>query len=128
MNRSKLKEINLEYKKNIELRRNNSGKREVLVCGGTGCHSNKSSEIIDLLRYEIKKNNLDINVIMVGCLGLCSNGTVIIIKPDNVFYHTAKLSDIDEIINSHLINNTVVDRLLYHDKNKIIPKLSDIPF
>ncbi len=128
MNRSKLNEIKNEYKEIINSRIKNNGKREILVCGGTGCHSNKSSEIIDLLRYEIKKNKLDINVIMVGCLGLCSNGTIVIVKPDNVFYCMVKLSDIDEIVNSHLINNCVVSRLLYHNNDKVIPKLEDIPF
>ncbi len=128
MNRSRLIEINNEYKKIIESRIKNNGKREILVCGGTGCLSNKSVEIAELLRYEIKKQNLNIDVLMIGCLGLCANGTVIIVKPDNVFYNAAKLSDIDEIVDSHLIHNVKVERLLYHDKEKVISKLEDIPF
>ena len=131
MDLTKLKEIKKKYLPEINLRKNTplNGKREILVCGGTGCHSNSSNEIIELFKYEIKKRNIpDVSVIMVGCLGLCSKGPVIIIKPDDVFYSMAKLSDIDEIITEHLENNHVVERLLYKLDGKIIPKLEEIPF
>ncbi len=131
MDKKKLEEIRKEYQEKLAVRldKNFKGARkQVLICGGTDCHSNKAGEIIDLFRYEIKKQKLDIDVIMVGCLGLCSKGPVIIIKPDDILYTMTKLSDVDEIIDSHLKNDKVVERLLYKENNKVIPKLEDIPF
>ena len=132
MNEKKLIDLKTKYQKELEVRLSDNYKgkeREILVCGGTGCHSKKSQEIIDLLKYEIKNKKIEnTRVIMVGCLGLCSKGPVIIVKPDNVFYTSSTLNDIDEIINSHLINNKIVERLLYKEKDKVISKLENIPF
>lgn len=131
MNRVKINEIKKEYFNKIKIRFNheNNGQRHILVCGGTGCHSNHSSEIIDLFKQYIQEKKIDnVEVIMVGCLGLCSKGPVIIIKPDNVFYSMATCSDIEEIVNEHLINNRIVERLLCKYDDKLIPKLEDIPF
>ena len=46
----------------------------VLVCGGTGCSSSNSQEIMRRLEEEIKKKGLDkeVNVVCTGCFGLCS--------------------------------------------------------
>ena len=44
-------------------------KRNVLVCGGTGCTSSHSDRLVDKLNEEIKANGLekDVQVIMTGC-------------------------------------------------------------
>ncbi len=47
-----------------------------------------------------------------GCLGRCDQGPVIVIYPDNVWYTYVDQEDIDEIIDRHLLNGEVVDRLL----------------
>ena len=50
-----------------------------------------------------------------GCMGRCEEGPVIVIYPDNIWYRYEQLSDIDEIIDQHLIQNRVVERLLLAD-------------
>jgi len=47
-----------------------------------------------------------------GCLGRCKEGPIIVIYPDNVWYTYHSIEDIDEIIDSHLINGDKVNRLL----------------
>ena len=90
--------------------------RELLVCGGTGCHSSESAEIIDALNAKLKEKKLDqVTVYQVGCFGFCAQGPIVKVMPDNVFYVKVKLSDIDELIETHLINNKHVDRLLFED-------------
>jgi len=44
----------------------------VLICGGTGCTSSGSAQVIDALEKELKKNDLEneIKVIRTGCFGL----------------------------------------------------------
>ena len=63
-------------------------KTYILVCGGTGCTSNHSWEIMDELRRLIdaagKKD--DIEIIQTGCQGLCAKGPIMVVHPGNVFY------------------------------------------
>ena len=51
-------------------------KRQVLVCGGTGCTSSGSKKILEVLENEIKSNGLenDVHIVRTGCFGLCSLG------------------------------------------------------
>ncbi len=46
-----------------------------------------------------------------GCLDRCAEGPVIVVYPDEVWYTYADQGDIDEIIEQHLMNNQVVERL-----------------
>ena len=50
----------------------------VLVCGGTGCTSSNSEQIIERLKEEIKAQGLEkeVNVIRTGCFGLCALGPI----------------------------------------------------
>ena len=59
----------------------------VLVCGGTGCSSSNSQEIIQRLEEEIKKKGLEkeVNVVRTGCFGLCSLGPVVAVYPKVLF-------------------------------------------
>lgn len=50
-----------------------------------------------------------------GCLGRCSLGPCIVVYPEGVWYHYDSIADIDEIIQNHLVNNTVVQSLLIED-------------
>ena len=54
----------------------NNGKRSVTICGGTGCLSSKSAEILEEFKKQIKEKNLEdkVDVNMVGCFGFCSQG------------------------------------------------------
>ncbi|WP_058483113.1 (2Fe-2S) ferredoxin domain-containing protein [Legionella spiritensis] len=47
-----------------------------------------------------------------GCLGRCSLGPCLVIYPEGTWYSYSSCEDIDEIIETHLINNTTVTRLL----------------
>lgn len=47
-----------------------------------------------------------------GCLGRCQEGPALVIYPDNIWYTYTSEADIDEIIDSHLVNGEKVTRLL----------------
>ena len=105
--------------------------KEILVCGGTGCTSSNSKEIIEKLNETIKNENLEneVKVIRTGCFGLCAKGPVVIVRPENTFYAHVRVSDVDEIINSHIKEGKIVERLLVReDDNKVIEKLDDLNF
>jgi (2Fe-2S) ferredoxin len=46
-----------------------------------------------------------------GCLDRCEEGPVLVVYPDATWYTYVDNSDIDEIIDSHLVGGKVVDRL-----------------
>lgn len=46
-----------------------------------------------------------------GCLGRCGEGPVIVVYPEETWYTYVDIEDIDEIIDSHLVGNKVVERL-----------------
>ena len=89
----------------------------VLVCGGTGCTSSHSNEIIEKLESEIAAKGLqdEIKVIKTGCFGLCALGPIMIVYPEGCFYSEVKVEDIPEIVEEHLLKGRMVTRLLYEE-------------
>ena len=111
----------------------NPKKREILVCGGTGCTSSDSIQIIENLRDEIKKAGLEdiAEVHLTGCFGFCTKGPIAKVYPDNVFYTQVKPEDASEIVQSHLVNHKVVERLLFKEPtldHKKVEKHDDMSF
>lgn len=140
-----LKEIRDRHRKELALRMNeahqiavtHSGEahrrtREVLVCGGTGCTSSGSRRIIERLKEEIRKRELesDVKVIMTGCFGLCALGPIMIVYPEGAFYSRVQEENIPEIVEEHLLKGNVVTRLLYQEtvKGNLVLPLQDTPF
>ena len=89
----------------------------VLICGGTGCTSSGSQELISLFEQQLKEKNLDkeIKVVRTGCFGLCAAGPVVIVYPDGTFYSRVKPENVEEIVNEHLIKGRQVQHLIYVD-------------
>jgi NADP-reducing hydrogenase subunit HndC len=89
----------------------------VLVCGGTGCTSSGSQQIILKLRDELENQGLsnEVSVVQTGCHGLCALGPIMIVYPDAAFYALVKEEDIPEIVEEHLLKGRPVQRLLYDE-------------
>ena len=126
-----------EYKPILDLRENHTDaipdKRDILVCGGTGCTSSESLLIIEKLKEEIKKVGLEDHAMvhLTGCFGFCAMGPIVKVYPDNVFYVHVKPDDAEEIVNSHIARNEVVERLLFEEPAldyKKVQKHEDMQF
>jgi len=89
----------------------------VLVCGGTGCTSSGSQQIMEALKEELRSAGLEneVSVVQTGCHGLCALGPIMIVYPDASFYSMVKIEDIPEIVQEHLLKGRVVTRLLYQE-------------
>ena len=89
----------------------------VLVCGGTGCTSSHSEQIIERLKEEIKAQGLEseVNVIRTGCFGLCALGPIMVVYPEGAFYSRVTPEDVPEIVSEHLLKGRIVKRLLYQE-------------
>ncbi|MBQ9709958.1 MAG: NADH-quinone oxidoreductase subunit NuoF [Clostridia bacterium] len=93
----------------------NVEERTVLVCGGTGCTSGKSKIIYKEFKDQVAALGLSekVRVIMTGCFGLCALGPVVIVYPEGAFYSQVQPEYVSEIVDSHIVNNTVLTKYLY---------------
>lgn len=96
-------------------------KKSLLVCNGSSCQKAMNIDLVQHINEKLKEYNLDheINAILSVCFNKCSIGPNIIVYPDNVEYSTVTKDDIDDIIIEHLLNNRIVDRLVYNEINEI---------
>ena len=83
--------------------------------GESCCKDHKASELQTYAKERTAalglKGKGSVRVNKAGCLGRCDDGPVIVVYPDNVWYTYVDKEDIDEIIDSHLVNGRVVQRL-----------------
>lgn len=104
----------------------------VLVCGGTGCHSSNSDKIKEKMEDRIKEKGLEneVKVVMTGCFGLCESGPNVVVYPEGVFYSHVKLSDVDEIVDEHLLKGRIVKRLLFKEavEENVIKSVNEVDF
>jgi NADH-quinone oxidoreductase subunit F/NADP-reducing hydrogenase subunit HndC len=103
-------------------------KRTILICRGTGCESSKSPQIQAALEEELQ--GTDVEIKFTGCHGMCQQGPIVVIEPEDVFYANVKVKDVSKIVEKHIKNGEPVSRYFYQDpatKEKI-PTYHEIPF
>jgi len=102
--------------------------RTILICRGTGCESSKSAQIQEVLTEELK--GTDVEVKFTGCHGMCQQGPIVIIEPEDIFYAQVKLKDVPKIVETHINKGETVKSLVYKDPTtkERIPTYHDIPF
>ena len=108
-------------------------RKQILVCGGTGCTSSGSKKVIETLNAELVKHGLEKEVLVVktGCFGLCALGPIMIVYPEGAFYSQATPEGVVRIVEEHIKNGNIVTDLLYqetvHEDGSII-SLSETNF
>ena len=87
------------------------------------CGEAHGLEVVDAFKKKVKELNLPIRLRAqkAGCLDICDFGQTVAIYPDGVFYVGVQPSDVDEIIQEHIIHNRPVERLILENvrQNKI---------
>jgi (2Fe-2S) ferredoxin len=83
---------------------------------GEGCCAQfQAQEAFNHCKKRIKDLGLagpgKVRINKAGCLDRCSAGPVMVVYPQNVWYTYTDLSDVDEIIDRHLQQGDVVERL-----------------
>ena len=109
-----------------------TGKRAVVLCGGTGCISSNSLAIKAKFEELVEAKGLSdkVTVNQVGCFGFCSQGPFVKIYPEDTLYRLVTIDDVDEIVEKDLIGGEIIERLLYVDPktNEKVVKQEDIEF
>lgn len=97
-------------------------KRHIFFClnerpaGEACCAGQQAQAAFDRCKTLVKDAGLNgpgmVRVNKSGCLDRCAGGPVAVVYPEAVWYSYVDADDIDEIVESHLKNGTVVERLL----------------
>lgn len=107
-------------------------KRHIVLCGGTGCLSSNSKEIMEKFNELLAAKGLTdkATVNQVGCFGFCSQGPFVKIYPEDTLYRMVSIDDVEEIIDTDIVGGQIVERLLYVDpaSKEKITKQDDITF
>ena len=130
---AKLKSVaELEALRKTITGRKDPKKTDITVCNGTGCQAFGSKNILAAFQKEIKKQKLESKVAVkpIGCPGFCERGTLVTIKPKDIFYQRVRPKDVPEILAETIGKGNVVNRLLYTDRatSQKVTNESDVPF
>ncbi|MFT5111821.1 MAG: (2Fe-2S) ferredoxin [Parasphingorhabdus sp.] len=83
--------------------------------GKACCQDHNAQSVRDYAKARIKALQLNgagkVRINQAGCLDRCEEGPVLVVYPEETWYTYVDESDVDEIIESHLVNNQVVERL-----------------
>ncbi|QID16531.1 (2Fe-2S) ferredoxin domain-containing protein [Nitrogeniibacter mangrovi] len=83
--------------------------------GDTCCNDRGASDMQKYAKERIARLGLKgkgkIRINKAGCLDRCDDGPVLVVYPDDVWYTFVDQSDIDEIIDEHLVGGRIVERL-----------------
>jgi len=79
------------------------------------CNNHHAQEMRDYAKARVKSLQLagpgKVRVNQAGCMDRCDEGPVIAIYPQEIWYTYVDKSDIDEIIDEHLVRGRIVERL-----------------
>jgi NADH-quinone oxidoreductase subunit F/NADP-reducing hydrogenase subunit HndC len=108
-------------------------RKQVLVCGGTGCTSSHSLDVIAQLEKSFKELGInDVLIVKTGCFGLCALGPIMIVYPEGAFYPHMTVEHAKTVAEKHLVKGgEIVKELLYaetvKDDGSVLP-FAEIPF
>lgn len=132
----------LERKRDDFKKALNAQKKQILICGGTGCVAGGSLNIYARLQQLMQERGIhctvqleeeahdeSIGIKKSGCHGFCEMGPLLRIEPMGWLYIKVRVEDCEEILEKSILNDEVVDRLVYRDKNgNLYQKQEEIPF
>jgi (2Fe-2S) ferredoxin len=98
--------------------------KHVFVCNGKSCTAVGSADVKAAFERELKERNLRYGkeskgrnpngtILLTDCgsIGFCSIGTAVLVYPEGVWYAQVRAEDVKEIVEEHLENGNVVERL-----------------
>ena len=105
---------------------------KIRVCAGSTCNATGRAAVSDALTRELARRGLSdkVQVVLTGCHGLCQEGPIAVVHPKGVFYPRLKARDMAEIVETSVVGDDVVERLLYRDPatGEAVTLEKDVPF
>jgi NADH-quinone oxidoreductase subunit F len=103
----------------------------IISTKSTCCLLRGSHDVAQAFEQEIRNQNLQgVDIKTTGCLGFCEVEPIMVFHPRGIFYNQVQVGDVGEIISETVMNNRVIERLLYVDPatGKKITYEKDVPF
>jgi (2Fe-2S) ferredoxin len=99
-------------------------RHHVFVCTGKSCSALDSAQVKEAFESELKNRGILFgkeakgknpkgSIVVTECasVGFCAIGAAVMVYPDGVWYAQVRASDVPELIEEHLVNGRVVERL-----------------
>ena len=115
--------------------------KQVVICGGSGCVAGGSLNVYDRMKQLMEERGLRVDVVLQheshdesvglkhsGCHGFCEMGPLMRIEPMGLLYIKVTVDDCEEIVERTILNDEVIDRLVYHEDGESYVRQEDIPF
>lgn len=95
-----------------EQKRQSEKKHRILYCSAAGCVSCGSEKVSGMLKAKVKEHGLsnECEVIGTGCMGLCGEGPLVKVQPDNILYQNVDEQTAAQIIDAHIVNGNAVEK------------------
>jgi (2Fe-2S) ferredoxin len=91
--------------------------RHVFVCtGGETCPTQGDVEkFVKVLRAGVTQagRHVEVRINKAGCFSQCGHGPMMVVYPENVWYHGVQEADLAEILERHILGGRPVERLRY---------------
>ena len=78
------------------------------------CHTKAGVDIMMKFLEDVDERELggDVFVSNTGCLGICEKGPVVVVYPDNIWYGSVRLEDVETIMEEHIEKGVPVASLV----------------
>ncbi len=99
-------------------------RHHVFVCTGKSCSAVGSADVREAFERELKARGILFgkeakgknpkgSIVVTECasVGFCAIGAAVMVYPDGVWYAQVRAADVPEIIEQHLLNGRIVERL-----------------
>ena len=99
----------MKYKKHVFICTNQRAEGARVCCG-----ENHGMALVREFKKQIKDRGLNTSMRAqrAGCMDTCELGPSVVVYPEGVFYGGVQVQDVQEIVEQHLLNDKVVDRLV----------------
>ncbi len=130
---AKLKSLGeLEALRKSIIEKRDPNKPCITICNGTGCQALGSKNVTTAFHEEVERQNLaaKVDIRSIGCPGFCERGTLVVTKPQDIFYQRVRPRDVPEILAETIGKGNVVNRLLYTDRKtgEKVTYENEVPF
>jgi len=120
------------YREELKTQSQQSQKRLISLCAGSGCGAYGTADVHKALEAEVKEQGLadEIEIRLTGCHGFCEKGPIMVIHPEEIFYSQINASHVKEIVEKTLKQGELIKKLLFKDpaSKKKITHEKEIPF
>ena len=134
--REQLSECRQQFKEAL-----NCQYKQIVICGGSGCVAGGSLNVFAKMKELLLRRGLKVDVKLQhethdesiglkhsGCHGFCEMGPLMRIEPMGLLYIKVTVDDCEEILEKTILNDEVIDRLVYHQDGESYSRQEDIPF